>query len=57
MAHKPAALSGSSSPQILAAMWARVAVAFVILAALAYHLAVMTSCYQHQPLCYWGGSA
>lgn len=32
---------------------ARVALGFVIVAALAYHVAVVQACYAHQPLCYW----
>ena len=34
--------------------WARVALAAAVLAALAYHVAVVQACYHGERLCYWG---
>ena len=39
---------------LLRSSWPRVILALAIVAALAYHVAVVEACHQGQALCYWG---
>lgn len=40
--------------RLLGSVWLRLLLAVVVLAALAYHVAVVQACYAHKSLCYWG---